>query len=711
MTRRLLLIILTGLLTSALIGIKDTASQTSSHSPPKKPLPVPITAQESNSFPRSTEIFIVIPDREEFSLHYQDGTKPELVVKTHPTAIGLSGEAAYRTEPYFCEGFSYNMEILHAWGIKNFSQIGGMEIDYNDLSPQERERLLQASCINIEGETIRHHGMGNIFQCTNNPVWREHLLELAKRSISLCEGTDGIYIDEAQGNSDCLGYDYPNTGCFCQYCMEGFQKYLKGKYSVEELRAFGIEDISSFDYGDFIRANYLALFKDRRREVPLFVDFENYMTGSVTKFWREYLSEVKAYAITQGKEVYFSANINQLRSPDLTIAYDLDYLAPEYVYGYPPNSRHIHTYKLGTSLGAPVLTLPTSNHSQTYDIMVRTDATTLWKIFTAEAYSARGFAMVPYGYTIWWTDPQITFYPDLDELSSYYDYIDIKKHLYENLISTARMAVLHSYASGKWMFDSFENNFHGICNLLLDAHFQYDVLFSGDDDLMEDKLTLSALQKYEVVVLPNTRHLSDRQVNLLLSYVNLGGNIIAFGEIGSHSEKGPYTVERPELESLLTEGSHSYGSGKFVYMSSEVGYQYLENRNVSVRLKFAEALKKLIYPNIQTNASENVAMLEYWNNVSQSIVLHVINYDYDLDKQQINSQKNIDLELLLYEPLIGKDLILYYSSPDWKGVERLKYEINGGKVKFTIPRLDFYAVVSIGKSVTMPWIPLLLFNE
>jgi hypothetical protein len=92
-------------------------------------------------------------------------------------------------------------------------------------------------------------------------------------------------------------------------------------------------------------------------------------------------------------------------------------------------------------------------------------------------------------------------------------------------------------------------------------------------------------------------------------------------------------------------------------------------------------------------------------------VLHVINYDYDLDKQQINSQKNIDLELLLYEPLIGKDLILYYSSPDWKGVERLKYEINGGKVKFTIPRLDFYAVVSIGKSVTMPWIPLLLFNE
>jgi hypothetical protein len=646
----------------------------------------------------------------EWSWYYQNGSKPELVEKTHPTAVGLIGESASGIEPYFCEDcFRGNMEILHAWGIKNISQINAMGVNLNEIDPQDS--ILQANCINIEGEIIRYSPTGGILGCTNNPVWREHLLEVAKRSITLGEGTDGIYIDDWQGTLQILGANYPNDGCFCQYCMQGFREYLRANYNTEELRGFGIENIDSFDYGDYIRANYLTLYKDNCWEVPLYWDFYDYQMESIIQFSHQYIKEVKAFAIGQGKKVVFSANTCQMWSGSIPTAYDLDYFSPEYTYGYPPDSRHIPTYKLGTSLGTPVLTIPQSSSSQISDIMTRPDATNLWKIYTAEAYSAGGFALEPYGYPIFWIENPINFDGNIDDLAPYYDFISTNKPYYENLVSAGRMAVFYSYPSGRWMYDSFENDFYGICNLLLDAHFQHDVIFSGDDDWMEDKLTLSALQRYEVVVLPDTKHLSDRQVNLLLSYVNLGGNIIAFGGIGSHNEKGNY-VERPELESLLTEGSHSYGSGNFVYMSSEVGYQYLENRNASVRLQFAEALKKLIYPNIQTNASENVAILEYWNNVSQSIVLHVINYDYDLEEQKINSQKNIDLELLIYDPLSGKNLAILYRSPDWKGVERLKYESNGNKIKLTIPKVDFYGVVTIGqKGSVIPAIMLLLLDD
>jgi hypothetical protein len=202
--------------------------------------------------------------------------------------------------------------------------------------------------------------------------------------------------------------------------------------------------------------------------------------------------------------------------------------------------------------------------------------------------------------------------------------------------------------------------------------------------------------------------LSDRQVNLLLSFVRSGGSIIAFGEIGTQNQEGT-DVERPELESLLTEGSHDYGLGKFVYISGQAGLDYYTNRNSSIRQQFSEALRRLIYPNIQTSADENAAILEYWNSKSKSIVLHLINYDYDLEKRQINSKTNIDLEVLLYEPLSGRNLALYYSSPDWKGVERLKYEANGVKLKFTIPKLDFYGVATIRqKGSVIPAINLLL---
>jgi len=225
---------------------------------------------------------------------------------------------------------------------------------------------------------------------------------------------------------------------------------------------------------------------------------------------------------------------------------------------------------------------------------------------------------------------------------------------------------------------------------------------------MKDELTLGALQRYEVAVLPNTMRLSDRQVSLLLSFVRAGGKVIAFGEIGTQNQEG-IDVERPELKTLLEEGIHNYGLGKFVYMSSQAGLDYYTNVNGSIRRQFSEALRRLIYPNIQTSAGENMAILEYWNSKSKSIVLHLINYDYDLEKQQINSQKNIDIEVLLYEPLSKKNIAIRYSSPDWKAVERLKHETNGLKAKFSIRNLDFYGVVTIGQQGSViPAINLLL---
>lgn len=704
MRKRFLLLVLIGLLVAGFRGKAHTETEP----PPYKPLPAPITIQESRSFPHPLEIFIRAPDYGVWSGYYQNGTKPEIVVKTHPTAIGMIGEAAVGTAPYYCEDcFRYNMEIAHAWGMKHSSRIcAETNENINEVDPQTRANLLQAGCISIDGNTIGS-GDANLFKlCTNNPVWREHLVEVAKRSIAW--GADGIHIDAWQGTH--MSLDKPGNGCFCQYCMEGFREYLRAKYSAEELRGFGILDIDSFNYGDFIRVQYLTLYNDTRWEVPLFRDFETYQLKSITQFWSEAIEEIRAYGITLGKEIYFSANTAQLYVNTLPIAYALDYLAPEYTYGFPPNSRSIPDYKIGISLGTPVLTLPQSHSSQTVQIMTRPDATNLWKIYTAEAYSARGFAIEPYGYPIFWTENPTTFDGNIDDLKPYYDFIVTNNRYYENRVSTARTAVVYAYYNNYWWGGSVWD-FYGICNLLLDAHFQYDVLFSGDDEWMEDKLTLNALQRYEVVVLPNTISLSDRQVDLLLSYVRLGGSIIAFGEIGAYSKWGQEKVERPELESLLTEGSHNYGLGKFVYMPGQVGSNYLNTRDAPVRQQFSEALGGLIYPNIQTDASENVAILEYWNSKTQSVLLHLINYDYDLEKQQINSRKNIDIEVLLYEPLSGKNLALFYSSPDWKNVERLKYEMNGGKVKFTIPKLDFYAVVTIGKISGTSWIPLLLLDD
>ncbi len=175
-----------------------------------------------------------------------------------------------------------------------------------------------------------------------------------------------------------------------------------------------------------------------------------------------------------------------------------------------------------------------------------------------------------------------------------------------------KIAVLYSYPSARWSFGFFIDDFYGVCNLLLDEHFQYDVLFSGDDDWIEDKLSLEALNEFEVIIIPNVRNLSDSQVSLLLSYMDSGGHIIGFGEIENHDEKG-HKVDREQLRNLLVNGFHDYGRDQFVYMERRPGSDYLNNRHASTRDEFAEVLKGLLQPNILTDANENIAILEYWS--------------------------------------------------------------------------------------------------
>ncbi len=616
----------------------------------EEPALVPTNYQ--TTFPAPTDVFIVF---------YTDYPPSELFSQTHATVVGISGKNFERPdqEDYYRSITTF----FHNAGLRYTGSTLSTFDAYSDVYPG-RPDLLEATCIDIDNEKIIFEWENLYWQCTNNPVWREFLLETAKRSIDC--GADGVCIDEWLGTYSAA---QEASGCFCEYCMQGFREYLKEKYSTGELESFGIEDIDNFDYGDFIREQGTEALQP---------DFLDYQMASIREFWHESISEIRAYAREKGKDVFsVSANVPDLMANWMPIQNELDYLFSEYSYDYPPTGRSIPIFKLTRSLGKPVLLAPqTANPA----LLARSDMTTLMKIYTVEAYSARGFLTVPYDATAKPPEGWTYYYADMDELSPYYDFIYNNEQCYENLFSTSKIAVLYSYSSARW---SGTNDFYGISNLLLNSHFQYDVLFTGDDDWIEDNLSLSQLNEYEVVILPNTSHLSDIQVSLLLSYAESGGNIFAFGEIGSYDEESQQ-VERTLLRSLLVEGPHDYGLGRFIY-----------NRNLPPKEEVGGILSGLIQPCIQTNANENVVMLEYWNNETHSIVIHLINYAYDIETEHLSPQENIDLEVVLDPELLGKDLSVSYMSPDWTGIEELSYTLSDGSVEFQVPNLEFYGVASV----------------
>ena len=82
-------------------------------------------------------------------------------------------------------------------------------------------------------------------------------------------------------------------------------------------------------------------------------------------------------------------------------------------------------------------------------------------------------------------------------------------------------------------------------------------------------------------------------------------------------------------------------------------------------------------------------------NTEGSDIIHLINYDYDVNAQHINLQNNFEMQVLLNRKLLGKELGVYYSSPDWEGVKELNYTIRNSIISFQVPRLDTYGVICI----------------
>ena len=68
--------------------------------------------------------------------------------------------------------------------------------------------------------------------------------------------------------------------------------------------------------------------------------------------------------------------------------------------------------------------------------------------------------------------------------------------------------------------DIFGTELRGIINVLTENHLQYDFI-------LDDQMSGQMLKKYNVIILPNVRCMSDTEVNLIKDYVREGGSLIA----------------------------------------------------------------------------------------------------------------------------------------------------------------------------------------
>ena len=555
--------------------------------------------------------------------------------------------------------------------------------------------LNEAACLDIDLNPVINEGGFQVFlplMDTLEPRWQQFLRDQVFRTIDA--GAEGVIIDEFQGNST-------RPGCFNQVDMAGFREFLQEQFTPQELQIqFGIVDIETFDYGEFIRSMGMAeTWKEHFYQVPLSMDFQNFQILSLQEFWTDLITESKQYAQqTYGRDHLFSGNVSALEQFSIMFAKSLDFYTLEFPYfdfiGFPPAGKTLPTSKLSRAFRDKkaifVTQVPTNE-----ELVRRGNVNNLMKLYIAESYAGQSEFIIPFKI---FSGGLVPYSADLSVIAPYYAFIQDNRFLYEKIqLLNPKVGLLYSFPSNFHAGFEFLNNFYGASYALLDSQIQHDVLFSGDDFMLQDTLTSEQLNEYDVIVLPGSRNLSDSQVRFVLDYVGSGGTVVAWGEIGIADERNRLidSSERPELNALTTPGSQSHGDGDFVYFSEDLGNNYFDDRTIDVRDTITQEIFARIDRQLEADAPNNVDVLAYTSETDEILIFHIINYNYDIDTDTITPIPNFDFAFQLPTGFEMVNKQLYLLSPDREDPELLTYQQSGNTISATIEGVQYYDVLAV----------------
>lgn len=129
-------------------------------------------------------------------------------------------------------------------------QVGGtLNCQPTDSPTATKRAFTIARTVDMKGEPLKDpwtKSYGGRFCCPNHPGYSKLFLEHARYALDA--GVDYFQMDGVQLNDIMRHYG----GCFCAHCVKGFREYL-AKHSTDSQRAaWGVGDLASFDYAQFL---------------------------------------------------------------------------------------------------------------------------------------------------------------------------------------------------------------------------------------------------------------------------------------------------------------------------------------------------------------------------------------------------------------------------------------------------------------------------
>ena len=107
-----------------------------------------------------------------------------------------------------------------------------------------------------------------------------------------------------------------------------------------------------------------------------------------------------------------------------------------------------------------------------------------------------------------------------------YQFVKAHEALLQQHVPVSSIAIYYSratrlsYRSKSVEGDQFGTEIRGVETVLMENHIPHDFI-------LDDQVTAEKLQRYELVILPNIRCMSEKEISLLKNYVRNGGNLLS----------------------------------------------------------------------------------------------------------------------------------------------------------------------------------------
>jgi hypothetical protein len=189
---------------------------------------------------------------------------------------------------------------------------------------------------------------------------------------------------------------------------------------------------------------------------------------------------------------------------------------------------------------------------------------------------------------------------------------------------------------------------------LADAGVPFDVVLFPDGETAPDRISAPSLDTYRTVVLPDCHHLTPRQADTLLAYVEGGGYVVALGGLGDNLDRGVQQA-----------------------LAGHEGVHRAELVDLEALTPFGPQVE------VSVDVAVNVNLLD-----DGSAAVHLLDYGYDRETDGVPAHEEVSLSVRLPFDVAGATLV----SPG-SGDSPLPVASDSDAWTVRLPSFRLYAVV------------------